>query len=100
VRQSLRARLTLIATALFSCAVITGAVLLLVLQRYALTRVLDQSASKTARDIAKQVTGDRVPLAVLATTPGIAGVQVVDASDRVVTASSGTDRAKSLVDDE
>ena len=32
-RQSLRARLTLLATALFSLAVVTGAVLLLVLQR-------------------------------------------------------------------
>jgi signal transduction histidine kinase len=96
-RQSLRARLTLIATALFSCAVITGAVLLLVLQRYALTRVLDQSASKTARDIARQVVGDRRPDTVVPTTGGIAAVQVVDAEDRVVTATAGTDRVTSLV---
>ena len=43
-QQSLRARLTLLATGLFSLAVITGAILVIVLQRYALTRVLDQAA--------------------------------------------------------
>jgi len=41
-RQSLRTRLTLLATALFSFAVATGAVLILVLQRTALVRVLDE----------------------------------------------------------
>jgi signal transduction histidine kinase len=97
VRQSLRARLTLLATALFSFAVITGAVLLLVLQRYALTRVLDQSATKTARDIAKQVTGNRLPRPVTPTTGGITAVQVVDANDDVLTASPGADRVKSLL---
>jgi len=58
-RQSLRARLTLLATALFTIAVGTGAVLLLVLQRYSLTRVLDQSAAKTGRDLATQIQTDR-----------------------------------------
>src|SRR3954470_12180341 len=96
-RQSLRARLTLLATALFSFAVITGAVLLLVLQRYALTRVLDQSATKTGRDIAKQVTGNRLPRPVTPTTGGITAVQVVDANDDVLTASPGADRVKSLL---
>jgi signal transduction histidine kinase len=97
-RQSLRARLTLVATALFSFAVISGAVLLLVLQRYALTRVLDQSAAKTARDIAKQVSGGRVPTTVLPTSGGITALQVVDANDRVLTASPGSDRFTPLVD--
>ena len=97
-QQSLRARLTLIATALFSLAVITGVVLVLVVQRYALTRVLDQNAGKTARDIAAQVKTAQVPPSVLPTTPGIAGVQVVDAQDRVLTFSPGTpDRYASLV---
>lgn len=98
VRQSLRARLTLVATAIFSIAVITGAVLLLVLQRYALTRVLDQSAGKTARDIAKQVSGGRVPTTVLPTTGGITAVQVVNARDQVLTVSPGSDRVTPLVD--
>jgi signal transduction histidine kinase len=95
-RQSLRARLTLLATALFSFAVITGAVLLLVLQRYALTRVLDQSASKTARDIAREVS-IRIPPVVNPTTGGITGVQVVDERDTVRSASAGADRVTPFV---
>jgi signal transduction histidine kinase len=96
-RQSLRARLTLLATALFSFAVITGAVLLLILQRYALTRVLDQTASKTARDIAREVS-NRIPPVVNPTTGGITAVQVVDERDNVLAASStGADKVIPLV---
>jgi signal transduction histidine kinase len=98
VRQSLRARLTLLATALFSFAVITGAVLLIVLQRYALTRVLDSSASKTAKDIAAQFADDgRGPTVVSATTGGIAAVQVLDAGNHVIASTSGTEHSISLV---
>ncbi len=96
-RQSLRARLTLLATALFSFAVITGAVLLLILQRYALTRVLDQTASKTARDIARQVSVGSVPPTVTPTTGGISAVQIVDERDNVLSASPGADRVIPLV---
>ena len=52
-RQSLRARITLIATALFSLAVVTGGVLVVELQRYALVRVLDSSAQSSASDVAR-----------------------------------------------
>lgn len=97
IRQSLRARLTLLATALFSLAVITGAVLLLVLQRYALTKVLDQSAARTARDIAAQFRTNRYPDTVAPTTGGIAAVQVVDARDVVLAASQGADHTIPLV---
>lgn len=92
-RQSLRARLTLLATALFTFAVATGAVLLLVLQRYALTRVLDSSADKTASDIARQFTSGKNPTTVLPTTGGVTSVQVVDFLDRVIAASPGADRS-------
>lgn len=88
-RQSLRARLTLLATALFSFAVITGAVLLLVLQRYALTRVLDQSALKTGSDIAKQVRSGKLPATLEPTTGGITAVQVLDRNDAVLSAYGG-----------
>lgn len=91
-RQSLRARLTLLATALFSFAVITGAVLLLFLQRYSLTRVLDQSAAKSARDIARQVSTGNIPVPVVPTAGGVAAVQVFDAADSVLSASPGVDR--------
>jgi signal transduction histidine kinase len=96
-RQSLRARLTLLATALFSFAVMTGAVLLLFLQRYALIRVLDQSATKTAHDIAKQFAQGRGPTTVEATTGGITAVQVVDRNDAVVAATLGADRHTSII---
>jgi signal transduction histidine kinase len=98
VRQSLRARLTLLATALFSFAVITGTVLLLVLQRYALTRVLDQSAAKTARDIAQQVSASRTPPpSVSPTSGGITYVQVVSRRNHVITASAGADHSVSYL---
>ncbi len=96
-RQSLRRRLTLVATALFSVAVATGAVLLLVLQRYALTRVLDQSALKTARDIATQVRSGRLPPTVAPTTSGIAAVQVLDSRGAVLSASQGVDHTVPLI---
>ncbi len=100
IRQSLRARLTLLATALFSLAVITGAVLLLVLQRYALTKVLDQSAMRTARDIASQVRTNQYPYTVAPTTGGISAVQVLDSRDTVLAASQGTDHTIPLVSPE
>ena len=96
-RQSLRRRLTLLATVLFSVAVATGAVLLLVLQRYALTRVLDQSADRAARGIAAQVRSGPVPPTVVLTTPGIAAAQVLDAHNGVLAASQGVDHARSLL---
>jgi len=100
-QQSLRARLTLIATALFTCAVIAGVILVLVGQRYALTRVLDQSASRTARDVAEQLTDGRRPAnPIVPTTGGIAAVQVVDDDNRMIAASAGNGlQGASLVTD-
>ncbi len=96
-QQSLRARLTLLATGLFSLAVITGAVLVIFLQRYALTRVLDQAAVKTARDLARQASKGALPTVVNPTSGGVAAVQIVDARDAVVAVSPGTDRVNPLV---
>jgi signal transduction histidine kinase len=97
VRQSLRARLTLLATAIFSGAVITGAVLLLVLQRYALTRVLDQSASRTAAQTARLFKSGKEPATLPPTSGGITGVQVVDAHDLVISASPGAELRTAIV---
>jgi signal transduction histidine kinase len=93
-RQSLRARITLLATATFALAVATGAVLLIVLQRYALVRVLDSTAEKTANDVASQLRkqADIPNHTVYPTTGGVSAVQVIDATDHVVDASPGTDR--------
>ncbi|HJQ41497.1 MAG TPA: hypothetical protein VJ831_00300, partial [Jatrophihabitantaceae bacterium] len=96
-RQSLRARLTLLATALFSFAVLTGAVLLLVLQRYALVRTLDNSAEKSAKDTAAIYKSGKSPATVLPTTGGVIAMQVVDAEDRVIAVCCGADRVLSLL---
>src|SRR5919197_2095895 len=97
VRQSLLARLTLIATALFSAAVITGVVLLLVVQRAALTRVLDQSANKTANQVARLFRSGDGPRTLPPTSGGITAVQVVDRRDLVLAASPGADQQVSIV---
>ena len=91
-RQSLRTRLTLLATALFSFAVATGAVLILVLQRTALVRVLDASAQKTASDIAAQISHGKRSTTVVPTSGGVLEVQVLDSGGRVIAASPGADR--------
>lgn len=98
-RQSLRARITLLATAIFALAVATGAALLIVLQRYALVRVLDSTAVKTASDIASQVRKQsNIPNnTVYPTTGGVSAVQVIDKTDHVVDASPGADRVTPAV---
>ncbi|MEP7021393.1 MAG: HAMP domain-containing sensor histidine kinase [Pseudonocardiales bacterium] len=97
-RQSLRARLTLLATALFTLAVVTGTVLVLVLQRKALVRVLDASAQKTAIDIAQLSRQGKLPRTVVPTAGGVLEVQVVDAGDHVIAASPGADRLVPVLD--
>jgi signal transduction histidine kinase len=90
--------LTLLATALFSLAVITGAVLVLVLQRYTLLRTLDSSAQKTAHDIAAIFKSGKAPANVVPTTGGVTAVQVVDANDHVVAVCCGADRVFPILD--
>jgi signal transduction histidine kinase len=97
VRQSLRARLTLLATALFTTAVVTGAVLLLVVQRSALTRVLDQSANRTANEIARLLKEGKIPRPLPPTSGGVTAVQVVDRHDGVITYTPGADHTISIV---
>jgi signal transduction histidine kinase len=97
VRQSLRARLTLLATALFSIAVITGAVLLLYVQRSALIRVLDQSANKTANETARLINEGKIPPVLPTTSGGVTAVQVVDRNDVVITATPGADHHVSII---
>jgi signal transduction histidine kinase len=89
-RQSLRARLTLITTALFALAVLTGIILVLTLQRISLTRILDASAHKNAHDIAGQVALGNPPRTVVPTTGGVYAVQVVDSRDVLMSATQGT----------
>jgi signal transduction histidine kinase len=99
-RQSLRGRITLIATALFSVAVGTGGVLAIELQRYALIRVLDSSAQTSASDVANELKDHPRLQTVLPTTGGVTAVQVVNAHDVVVAASPGADRAAPVLNQE
>jgi signal transduction histidine kinase len=66
------------------------------LQRYALVRVLDSTASKTAVDIVKSIRKQpAIPNdTVYPTTGGVSSVQVLDSRDNVTAASPGADRVK------
>lgn len=90
-RQSLRARLTLLATALFTIAVLTGIILVLTLQRYALLKVLDSSAQRTASDVANTIRAHPNRTTVTPTTGGVTEVQVLNADDVVIAGSPGSD---------
>ncbi|MEP6598427.1 MAG: ATP-binding protein [Actinomycetota bacterium] len=93
--QSLRARITIVATALFAFAVITGAVLLIALQRVSLIRALDSSAAKAGNAVAQLRLSGTKPAVVLAA--GGDQIQVVDADDTVVAASPGADAIRPLL---
>ena len=88
---NLRARLTVVATVLVALALLAGTVLLLVALQRSLIAALDETARQRARDVVTLVDSGQLPdpIPVAAGTPL---VQVVDADDRVVAASAGSDR--------
>ncbi|MBV9592388.1 MAG: HAMP domain-containing protein [Actinobacteria bacterium] len=98
--MSLRGRITLVATAILTVAVIAGAVLTVIVLRLSLTRALDSSAIRTGNDVAQLVNQNHIPNPVLADNGGIVQVQVVDADNRVIGASPGADAAVSLLTDQ
>ncbi len=93
--QSLRARITIVTTALFAFAVFTGAVLVLALQRYSLLHALDASGRRAARSVAASRIDGPKPGTLLAGSGDL--IQVVDADDRVVAVSPGTDATTPLL---
>lgn len=97
-RQSLPARLTIVATALFTIAVATGSILLVTIQRYSLLRVLDQSAAAAATDVAAQITRNPNRPVVDLPVGGVAAVQVVNAQDAVIAKSPSADPVTPLLD--
>jgi len=85
----LRARLTLVATAVVALGLLAGSLLLVLALRAALLGGLDGAARARARDVSALVADDRLP----STLPsGTTVVQVVDAGQRVRAASPGADR--------
>ncbi len=94
---SLRGRITLVATALLTGAVITGALLTLFVVRYSLTRLLDSSANRTGQDVAAIAVTGKLPNPIVATNSGVIEIQVVDADNRVIDSSTNGDAAISMI---
>ncbi|MEO7260235.1 MAG: HAMP domain-containing sensor histidine kinase [Jatrophihabitantaceae bacterium] len=95
--RSLRARITVLATALFTVALVLAGVVLLLAVNAALLNTLDSSAQRSGAEVAALVRSGRLPAQVLAGSGGVSLVQVVDADNRVVAASPGADTAVSVL---
>lgn len=96
-RRSLRARITLLATALFTAALMLAAGILLFTVGKSLLNTLDSSAERSGTEVAALVQSGRLPRQVLAGSGGVSLVQVVDGNNRVVAASPGADTAVSVL---
>lgn len=96
-RRSLRARITLLATALFTLALMLAGLILVFTVGKSLLSTLDSSAERSGAEVAALVQSGRLPAQVLAGSGGVSLVQVVDQDNRVVAASPGADSAVSLV---
>ena len=94
---SLRARLTIIATALLGAGLGVAALLLATTVERSLEAALDTGALQSAREIAALVDAGQLPDPVPVADEGTAVVQVVDAAGRVRAASAGADRLVSLL---
>ncbi|TDD71394.1 HAMP domain-containing protein [Jiangella aurantiaca] len=93
--MSLRARLTLAATAMAAVGLGIGGILLIVALDRALLGALDETARRQGEDIATLVESGRLPDPL----PGFGAVvaQVLDADDRVVASTPGGDRLTPVV---
>jgi signal transduction histidine kinase len=99
-RQSLRARLTIVGTAIFSLAVLTGTILILQLQRYALLNVLDSSAQKTATSAIQQLAANPGQTQVEPTSGGVTSVQIVNDQDVVIGGTPGVNTEQPVLNKE
>jgi signal transduction histidine kinase len=89
---SLRARLTVVATALLGVGIAAGAVLLVITGSRALQAAVDSGAMQNAREVAALVDSNQLPDPIPQGGEGTAAIQVVDGANRVLAASGGTDR--------
>ena len=92
---SVRARLTLAATAALGVALVLAAAVALAVVRTALLSSLDDAAGQRAREVA--ALADAGPLPDPLPVTGAAVVQVLDAEQRVLASSPGGDRLSPLV---
>jgi signal transduction histidine kinase len=95
--RSLRARITIVATTLFACALVAGTIVLISVLRMALINGIDSSAGKTAADIATLVQRGNPPQQLLSGSGGVDYVQLVDADDAVEANSPGADATRSML---
>ena len=95
--RSLRARITVLATALFTLALALAGGILLYTVGKSLLNTLDSSAQRTGDEVAVLVQSGRLPQRLLAGGGGISLVQVVDEQNRVLAASPGADTAVSVL---
>ena len=96
-RLSLRARLTIVATAVVAVTLAVSAVLLLAVVRHSVLHSLDDSARQQAKDVAALAHSGQLPDPV-PVGAGTAGVQIVDSEGRVVAVSAGADRLTALLE--
>ena len=89
---SLRARLTVVATALLGLGIAAGAALLAATVSRTLQEAVDSGAPQSAREVAALVDTDVLPDPVPVGGEGTAAIQVVDAQGRVRAAAAETDR--------
>ncbi|MQA24786.1 MAG: HAMP domain-containing protein [Micromonosporaceae bacterium] len=90
-RLSLRTRLTAIGTAGLAVGLALGGLLLMAALQFTLQRTMDESALRTATDVAALVDAGQVPDPLLTGQGGVV-VQVIDSGGRVKAASPGADR--------
>lgn len=95
--RSLRARITVLATALFTLALALAGGILLFTVGKSLLNTLDSSAQRTGDEVAALVQSGRLPQRLLAGSGGVSLVQVVDEQNRVLAASPGADTAVSVL---
>lgn len=94
---SLRARLTVVATALLGVGIAAGAVLLVVTGSRTLQAAVDSGALQNAREVATLVDAGQLPDPVPSGSDGTASIQVLDAQGRVRAASITADRLVALL---
>ncbi|HEV8647925.1 MAG TPA: ATP-binding protein [Actinomycetes bacterium] len=96
-RQSLRARLTMLAALVVAGGLVAGALLLVVSLEQSLLAALDASARQRAQDVAALADSDRLSTPLPVAGAGSVLVQVVDGQGRVRAASAGSDQAVPLL---
>lgn len=97
-RLTLRARISLISTAVVAVGVIAGAIVLVLAVRISLERTLDASARRAGQSAAALVKAGKAPDVLPISVAGVEQVQVVNAAGTaVLTGSPGSDLASPLL---